>query len=73
MAKDEKFVEKFMHATDKLRGVFGPADQGDIDAPVIHRHDPIEDESEDQMRHLEFHTDSQGQRYAEWKTTPPEK
>lgn len=67
MAKDEKFVDKFMRATDKVRAVLGPADRGDIDAPVVHRHDEFEDESDEQLGHIEQHTDSQGHHYAEEK------
>ncbi|WP_395939506.1 MULTISPECIES: hypothetical protein [Arthrobacter] len=68
MANDEKFVNKFMHATDHLRKVFGPADQGDMDSPVVHRHDAIEDESEEQLSQIEEHTDSGGHHYAVKKT-----
>jgi hypothetical protein len=65
MERDEKFVNKFMHATDHLRKVFGPADQGDMDAPVVHRHDAFENESDDALSHIEQHTDSNGHHYAE--------
>ena len=33
MTSGEKFVGKFMHATEKFQKVFGPADQGDMDSP----------------------------------------
>ncbi len=71
MTKDEKFVGKFMHATDHLRKVFGPADQGDMDSPVVHRHDAFEDESDDELLHIEQHTDSSGHHYAVRKTDRP--
>ncbi len=64
MAKDDKFVTKFMHATEKFQKVFGPADQGDMDSPVVHRHDAIEDESDAKLAHYEEHTDSDGHHYA---------
>lgn len=67
MTKQEKFIDKFMRATDKVRVVLGPADRGDIDAPVVHRHDEVENESDAQLGHLEQHTDSQGHHYAEEK------
>ncbi|MEO6529402.1 MAG: hypothetical protein ABI563_19585 [Specibacter sp.] len=64
MTSGEKFVDKFMHGTEKLKKVFGPADQGDMDAPVVHRHDAFEDSSEEQLSHFEQETDSQGHHYA---------
>ncbi|MCQ9162696.1 hypothetical protein MMF96_01285 [Arthrobacter sp. STN4] len=64
MARDEKFVIKFMHATEKFQKVFGPADQGDSDAPVVHRHDAFEEASEQQLAHFEQRTGSDGQHYA---------
>ena len=45
MTSGEKFVDKFMHATEKLKKSLGPADQGDMDAPVVHRHDEFEEDS----------------------------
>ncbi|MHA7305975.1 hypothetical protein ACX80E_12135 [Arthrobacter sp. TMN-49] len=64
MTSGEKFVDKFMHATEKLQRVFGPADQGDSAAPVVHRHDAFEESSEEQLSHFEQHTDSAGHHYA---------
>lgn len=64
MASGDKFVTKFMHATEKFQTVFGPADQGDMDAPVVHRHDAFEDESDDELAHMEQRTDSDGHHYA---------
>ena len=64
MAHDDKFVTKFMHATDKFQKVFGPADQGDVDAPVVHRHDDFENESDEELAHIEQRTDSAGHHYA---------
>lgn len=72
MTKDERFVQKVMHATDKFQKVFGPADQGDMDEPVVHRHDDFEDSSEEQLKHYEEHTDSDGHHYAERKEEPAE-
>ena len=60
MTSGDKFVNKVMHATDKFQKVFGPADQGDMDSPVVHRHD-------EQLTHFDEHTDSDGHHYAERK------
>lgn len=67
MTSDDKFVDKVMRATDKFQKVFGPADQGDIDSPVVHRHDEFEDSSDEQLTHYEQRTDSEGHHYAERK------
>lgn len=71
MASDERFVTRFMHATEKFQKVFGPADQGDSDAPVVHRHDAFEDASEEQLAHFEQRTDSEGHHYAIEKDQEP--
>ena len=55
---------RFMNLTDRLRFVFGPASQGDNEAPVIHRHDDFEHASEDDLSTFEVETDSQGHHYA---------
>ncbi|WP_343318626.1 hypothetical protein AAFM46_15050 [Arthrobacter sp. TMP15] len=67
MRNSETFVNKFMHATDQFQKVFGPADQGDMDSPVVHRHDQFEDSSDEQLTHYDEHTNSQGEHYAERK------
>lgn len=67
MTSDDKFVDKVMRATDKFQKVFGPADQGDIDSPVVHRHDEFEDSSDEQLTHYAERTDSEGHHYAERK------
>ena len=64
MTSGENFVGKFMHATEKLQKVFGPADQGDSDSPVVHRHDEFEENSQEQLSHFEERTDSAGHHYA---------
>lgn len=64
MTSGEKFVDKFMHVTEKFQVVFGPADQGDMDSPVVHRHDEFEDSSDEQLSHFEEQTDSGGHHYA---------
>lgn len=64
MTSGENFVGKFMHATEKFQKVFGPADQGDADAPVVHRHDEFEENSQEQLSHFEERTDSSGHHYA---------
>lgn len=64
MTSGENFVGKFMHATEKFQKVFGPADQGDSDSPVVHRHDEFEENSQEQLSHFEERTDSSGHHYA---------
>jgi hypothetical protein len=71
MADKQKFVTKFMHATDRFQTVFGPADQGDMDSPVVHRHDAIEDESDQTLSQIEVGTDSEGHHYAIRKDDQP--
>ncbi len=64
MTSGEKFVHKFMNATEKVKNILGPADHGDVDDPVVHRHDDFEDNSDEQLRNLEERTDSEGHHYA---------
>lgn len=71
MTSGERFVDKFMHATEKLQHVFGPADQGDMDSPVVHRHDDSEDNSDEQLSHYDERTDSGGHHYAVRKDDQP--
>lgn len=56
-------VERFMHATDRLRFFFGPADRADPEAPVAHRHDDFEQASEEELATFELETDSEGHHY----------
>ncbi|MFQ4148382.1 hypothetical protein AAGW05_06755 [Arthrobacter sp. LAPM80] len=70
MASGEKFVGKFMHVTDKFQKVFGPADQGDMGSPVVHRHDDYEENSDEQLSHFNQETDSTGHPYAIRKEEP---
>lgn len=62
-----KFLDKFMHATDRAQMLFGPADRGDMSAPVEHHHDDLEESGQEQLSHYEQHTDSEGHHYAERK------
>lgn len=71
MTNGERFVDKFMHATEKFQHVFGPADQGDMDSPVVHRHDESEDSSDEQLSHYDERTDSEGHHYAIRKDEQP--
>ncbi|MCO4274681.1 hypothetical protein NG701_09590 [Pseudarthrobacter sp. HLT3-5] len=54
----------FMHATDRLRFVFGPATRLDTDSPVVHKHDEFEQASDEDLSHFEVETDSEGHHYA---------
>ncbi|MGO2542743.1 hypothetical protein ACT3TS_11065 [Specibacter sp. AOP5-B1-6] len=71
MTSGDKFVHKMMHATEKFQKVFGPADQGDMDSPVVHRHDEYEDNSDEQLSHFAEETDSEGHHYAVRKDEQP--
>jgi hypothetical protein len=64
MSHDEKFVDKFMKATDKLQHVFGQADRSDSDIPVSHKHDDFEKASEEDLAQFESETGSNGEHYA---------
>ncbi|MBT1003447.1 hypothetical protein KIH31_12615 [Paenarthrobacter sp. DKR-5] len=57
-----------MHATDRLRAVFGPADRADPRVPVTHRHDDFEEASEEELATFEVETDSEGHHYGVRKT-----
>jgi len=59
-----RVVSRFMSLTDRLRFVFGPATQGDAEAPIIHKHDDFEHASEQDLAHFEVETDSEGHHYA---------
>ncbi|MET3140896.1 MULTISPECIES: hypothetical protein [unclassified Arthrobacter] len=54
----------FMHVTDRLRFVFGPATRLDTDLPVIHKHDEYEQASDEDLSHFVVATDSEGHHYA---------
>ena len=42
----------FMHVTDRLRFVFGPATRLDTDLPVIHQHDEYEQASDEALTNV---------------------
>jgi hypothetical protein len=63
MAREHHRLERFMHATEHLQGVFGPADRGDVDGPVVHRHDEFEQASDEDLAQFEVETDSTGHHY----------
>lgn len=56
-------LDSFMRVTDRLRFWFGPATRGDIDAPVVHKHDDFETASEEDLGHFVVETDDQGHHY----------
>lgn len=49
MTSKESFVTVFMRSTGRLRAVFGPAQQGSVDGPVVVRRDAAQREREDQL------------------------
>ncbi|MET3948729.1 hypothetical protein ABIB49_003454 [Arthrobacter sp. UYCu512] len=67
MVSKPRFVDKFMHATGRLRSVFGPADRGDPTTPVVHRHDDAEVASDEQIADMEVERDAQGHIWVEDK------
>jgi len=63
-------LKGFMHATERLQAVFGPATQGDVEAPVVHKHDDFESASEEELEHFEVEVDAEGHHYAVRKDDP---
>jgi hypothetical protein len=59
-----RLVFGFMDRADKLRFFLGPATQGDMQEPVVHKHDDYEQASEQELAHFEVETDSYGHHYA---------
>jgi hypothetical protein len=64
MHKDRDIAGAFMHLTDRLRPLLGPADHGDPTTPVLHRHDNDEEASEKELATFHISSDSGGHRYA---------
>ncbi|MDQ4502931.1 hypothetical protein RBS12_11480 [Sinomonas sp. ASV322] len=59
-----------MHVTERAAQIFVSPDRGDIEAPVVHKHDAYEQASEDELRTFEVETDSEGHHYAVRKDKP---
>lgn len=57
-------LDKFMHATDQAVKILIQPHRGDINSPVVHKHDVFEDASEEDLRGFEVVTDSEGHHYA---------
>ena len=55
--------QEFVANEVNLRFWFGPATRGDIDAPVVHKHDDFERASEEELGHFVVETDDQGHHY----------
>lgn len=49
---------------------FGPAEGEVTQLPVVHHHDVIDDEIEDQLRSVEVETDAEGRHYGTQKHVP---
>ena len=64
MHKDRDIAGGFMHLTDRLRPLLGPADHGDPTTPVLHRHDYDEEASDKELATFHIRSDSGGHRYA---------
>jgi hypothetical protein len=56
--------EGFDHVTERLQSDFGPAPHRDTDSPVVHKHDDFESASEEDLKHFDIETDSEGHHYA---------
>lgn len=67
MVSKPRLVDKFMHATNRFRAVFGPADRGDPGTPVVHKHDAAEAASDEQIADMEVDHDAQGRTWVEDK------
>lgn len=57
-------LDGFQHLTERLQFVFGPATRGDAGSPVVHKHDDFEVASEEDLKHFDIETDSEGHHYA---------
>jgi len=71
MAGKADFLRRFMDATYKTRNVWGPADRGDTDAPVVHKHDDYEAASDAELADFEIERDADGHAYAHRKRHEP--
>ncbi len=71
MPNDRDLAGDFMHLTDRLRPLLGPADHGDPSAPVLHRHDHDEEASDRELATFSIRSDSGGHRYAVRKSDDP--
>jgi hypothetical protein len=67
MAGKAAFLRRFMDMTNKTRNVWGPADRGALDEPVVHRHDDYETASEAELSEFEIERDEEGHAYAHRK------
>ena len=56
-------LDTFMKVTDRLRFWFGPATQGNAEAPVVHKHDDFEKASEEELGQFVVETDEEGHHY----------
>ncbi|WP_443022657.1 hypothetical protein [Sinomonas sp.] len=57
-------LDRFMHVTDQAVKILVQPHRGDINSPVVHKHDVFEDASEEDLRGFEVVTDSEGHHYA---------
>ncbi|NKX52630.1 hypothetical protein HER39_19050 [Arthrobacter deserti] len=64
MAGKADFLRRFMSMTDKTRNVWGPADRGPVDDPVVHKHDEYENATEAELAEFEIERDEFGHAYA---------
>lgn len=62
---------RVLGALDRIAfGFFGPPSREAALRPVIHRHDSLEDEIDDQLRSIAVETDAEGHHYGVRKITP---
>ncbi|WP_026819057.1 hypothetical protein [Arthrobacter castelli] len=64
MTGHRSFIDIWMRSTGKLARLFGEADRGDPKAPIVHKHDAYENESDRELRDIEIETDTEGHHYA---------
>jgi hypothetical protein len=55
---------RFLDVTDRAAKILVRPHRGDINAPVVHKHDDFEQASEEELRTFEVETDSEGHHYA---------
>ncbi len=63
-ARRRSALERFMGFTDVTRACLGPADHGDLESPVLHRHDALEDAAEEEVSGFDIELDSHHRHYA---------
>lgn len=56
-------MDRLMKLTRPARLFLGPADHGDCDTPVVHKHDELENAGEEDVASFDIERDSHGHNY----------